>query len=208
MSSSIHDLFQRLLTGWFASGTVPASPIEGATPEFTNILQVDEKGFSFDSFIGRANPAEWTWKFVEFRQVFDGQFAFYVPASWALARQTGNGVLFAHGTQPQQSILLAQKAAYRPQFVQLLGTSHVLAFAYYPLLRPHFHQWLVVSRNAVPGQVRATAIFPASDWLVVVEGTASGEGGLKDQLTALVNSNPWHGWIQAAKRQSPRNGKG
>ena len=68
-------------------------------------------------------------------------------------------------------------------------------------MRPHYHQWVFVTEAAGAVPV-CTGAYSAGDWMVVVQGEAEGPDALRQQLTALVNSNPWQGWITAARTQT------
>lgn len=113
-----------------------------------------------------------------------------------------------HGFRRRADLLaLSGPAAARqwqPRARSIREQNQVVAFAYYPLWRPHYHQWVFVTAGAA-AEVTAYGVYSSDDWLVVVEGDMPDRAppSLDDQLTALINSNPWYGWIQAAKAQPP-----
>lgn len=203
MPTSLHTVFQSIFLAWLQSHTAPDAPIEGATPELTHLLGTEPKDFTFDAYQHLAEESDWRWQTIEFSDMFDGQFFFYVPTAWSAAPRSQVSATFedAHAT-PQQTISLVSISAWYAQAQALIDQKRVLAFTYYPLLPPYYHHWVFVTAEG-PTDVQAYGVFSAGDWLIVVEGQApQGDAQtINYQLTALVNSNPWYGWLQAAKRQ-------
>ena len=204
MPSQLHTLFQPLFGSWLQSGAAPAAAMEGVTPEFTGWLNdTRPDAFTFDALHHSTPSPGWAWQAIEFSDLFDGQFYFYLPADWsAMQRGPARAVLGA-GPARRQSICLLPSADWQPQAGEVLANRRVTAFAYYPLWRPYYHQWVFVTAGEA-AEVTVHGVYSAGDWLVVVAGTVPGgaPSDLKEQLSALVNSNPWYGWIQAAKAQS------
>jgi hypothetical protein len=203
MPSSLHTLFQSIFLAWLQSNTAPDAPIEGATPELTDWLGTQPKDFTFDAYQQLAEEPEWGWQAIEFSDMFDGQFFFYVPTAWAASMHSQVSATFedAHAA-PQQAISLVSVSTWQAQAHELLTQQRVVAFTYYPLFQPYYHQWVFVTAGDA-SSVQTYGVFSSGDWLIVAEGSApQGDAqALSHQLTVLVNSNPWYGWLQAAKRQ-------
>ena len=205
MSDSVHDLFQTVASQWLATGTGPNAALEAAAPEFGQLMAAKLEDFSFDYFFHSWHVPGWGWRCIEFRDVFDGRFFFYLPAAWSQILQSGTRALIRDVTSRKQSVQLLQKAVWQQQLDDLLSHRRALAFAYFPLHRPQFHQWLLITRGGSLEPVGVHAVFSAGDWLVVAEGEGSSAASLHVQLTSLINSNPWQGWIHAARTQQPRS---
>lgn len=202
MTTSLQNLFQALFLHWLQSETAPGDPIEGVTPEFAAWRGTQPDAFSFDSLIHRSQLPGWAWQTVEFSDIFDGQFFFYLPGCWSATQLAQASAAFDDAGTRQQSVTLLLRTSWQPQANAILEHDRVVAFAYYPLLRPHYHQWLFVTTSGGV-EVKAYGVFSAGDWLIVVEGAVpdGAHPALDNQLAALVNSNPWYGWIEAARAQ-------
>lgn len=210
MPTQLHDLFQSLFLSWLHSGAAPGAAVEGVTPEFTGRLgDTQPDTFTFDVLLHATRSLGWVWQAIEFGDIFDGQFFLYVPADWSdLQHGPAQAVLGADQAR-RQSVRLLPRANWQPPAAALLADRRVTAFAYYPLWRPYYHQWVFVTAGEA-AEVTAHGVYSSGDWLVVVEGEVPDgvPDSLNEHLTALVNSNPWYGWIQAAQAQqanSPAN---
>lgn len=201
MTTTIHNLVQTLLSQWLESDATPESPIEGVAPEFANSLAIRPEEFTFDSLFHNAEMPDWMWKAIEFNEVFDGQFFFYLPTAWSKTRQEKLNVIFGDTTATRQSILLTKKSFWQPHIINFLQEARVVAFAYYPLHTPHYHQWVFVTEDNDAGSMWTFGVYSSGDYLVIVKGDAPTISDLNHQLTSLINSNPWYGWIESAKVQ-------
>ncbi len=205
MKTSLHTLCQRIFCQWLDDDVAPDAPIEGITPEFATRMAVQPDLFSFDDLIQPTPESGWQWVAVEFDQVFDGQFFFYLPAGWSRQDALGTRVIVGEAERDRQLAYPILKSLWADQMRTVFERDHVLGFAYYPLFRPHYHQWVMViateAEDTMTDPLTVYAVFSAGDWVVVVEATAATAMELRDQLVAGINSNPWQGWLQAAKAQ-------
>ncbi|RUR72448.1 hypothetical protein DSM107007_57290 [Nostoc sp. PCC 7120 = FACHB-418] len=201
MTTAINNLFHPIFSQWLESGLAPESAIEGVAPEFASLLQVQAEEFTFDSLFHNAQMPDWTWNAIEFNEVFDGQFFFYLPTIWAESRQQGLNVAFGDTTSIRQSILLTKKSLWQTGISEFLQGVRVIAFAYYPLHKPNYNQWVVVTKDNETGAMWTFAVYSSGDYLVAVKADAATTFELNQQLTSLINSNPWYGWIESAKKQ-------
>jgi len=201
MTNSIHHLFKDLLTQWLESGVVPRSSMEGIAPEFAQRMAIQPEEPLFDSLLHMSEVLGWKCQPVEFNDMFDGPLFFYVPTTWSEIRQNGPAATFGDTATTQQSLFLIQKSQWQPRMSRFFEESSVVAFAYNLLYPPHYYQWIFVVGTEETTPMWTFAAYSAGDWLVVVKGNASSASTLKEQLTSLINSNPWYGWIEAAKVQ-------
>lgn len=206
MTSSLHALFQTLFFGWLDTQVAPDAPVEGVTPDFAALLATEPASFSFDTLVHREPLPGWTWRAIEFGDIFDGRFFFYVPLAWSTLEQQGPWAWLSEGGARLQSIVVVHWSHWGPHVRGLVEQGRVLAFAYYPLYRPSYHQWIFALAGEDGPGATLHAAFSAGDWLVAVEGAAADGPEVARQLTALVNSNPWYGWIEAAKAQRQTSG--
>src|SRR5687768_15762405 len=104
MTDSTHNLFQTLLLQWSESGSAPDAPIEAVSPEFASLLSLQPANFTFDALIHADDVPDWSWKAIEFDEVFDGHFFFYSPAGWTELKQQGPHATLGDASSTHQSI--------------------------------------------------------------------------------------------------------
>ncbi len=207
MKTSLHTLYQPIFCQWLEDDLAPDAPIEGITPEFALRMLVQSDLFTFDELIQSEPEVGWEWVGVAFDQVFDGQFFFYIPSEWTRQEAMGTRVVLGEKERDRQLVYPILKSLWADQIQTVLDRDHVLGFAYYPLFRPHYHQWVMVigteAEDTLTDPLTVYAIFSSGDWVVVAEATAATATELRDQLVTVINSNPWYGWLEAAKAQQP-----
>lgn len=202
MTTDLHNLCRTLLSQWLETSAAPDAPVEGVTPEFGEALDVQPQAFTFDACFHQTPTPEWAWRSIEFSDIFDGQFFFYLPETWSVVAQAAQTAAFGVDGAARLALQLGRLSDWRPFARNWLDASRIIGFAYYPLHRPHYHHWLVVT-GADEGRPRQVyAVYSSGDWLVATQGDAPTAADLNVNLTALINSNPWYGWIRAAKAQS------
>ncbi|BCL39716.1 hypothetical protein [Nostoc sp. MS1] len=201
MTTTINNLFHPIFLQWLESGITPESAIEGVAPEFANLLQVQAEQFTFDSLFHNDQMPDWAWNVIEFNEVFDGQFFFYLPITWSESRQQGLNVVFGDTKSIRQSIFLTKKSLWQPSISKFLQGVKVVAFAYYPLHKPNYDQWVFVTEDNETGTMWTFAVYSSGDYLVAVKADAPTTSELNQQLTSVINSNPWYGWIESATKQ-------
>jgi len=205
-SSSLQETLQPILLRWLEAGLAPEAALEGMTPAFASRLGQIPADFTFDAFFHTEPQARWAWATIEFREIFDGPFYFYWPMTWGILTQEAARAVVGESGAPQQNIFLAQKHHWRPRIQKQLERQQLLAIAYYPLLQPHYHSWLIVLRADEPNTFEFSTAFSSGEWLIVIESQATTVDAITQQLIALCNANPWYGWIQAAKAQQAQSG--
>lgn len=179
----------------------PTTPIEAASPAFTNLLGQQPADFTFDAYQHSEPHADWALASVAFNEIFDGRFYFYWPSQWAVTEQKMAMAEVADSEGHQQNIFLAQRHHWQPRIREHLTHQKLLAFTYTPLLWPNYVHWVIVLSTNRPNTVALATAFSSGEWLVVLESVAASAEEIKRQLTVHLNSNPWYGWIQAAKAQ-------
>jgi hypothetical protein len=207
MPSSLHNLFHTLLAGWLETGTAPDAPVEGVTLAFAGMLGAQPSEFTFDAHLHRAQEPGWAWRAITFGDIFEGAFSFYLPQEWSDVAQEGAWAWLSEGGVQQQAIVVVHESFWQPHVRGLVEQGEVLAFAYYPLLRPSYHQWVFALADESGQGATTYAAFSAGEWIVAVQAAAASGPALARQLTSLVNTSPWHGWIQAASAQRESAGQ-
>lgn len=170
------------------------------TPEFAALLGAQPADFTFDELAHAAPAPDWAWRTLEFPR-YDGPFAFYVPRAWNELSQKSAWAWLHEGGAQRQSIMLIDEELWKPYVRRMVASGRVLAFSYTALLRPIYHQWIFVLAHDESGGAVAHAAYSAGEWSVSIEGAPASGAELRRHLTALVNSNPWYGWIDAARAQ-------
>jgi hypothetical protein len=201
MPSSIHALFQTLISDWLARGRAPTSAMEGIAPGLARFLNTTPEEFSFDSLFQGGGEAGWEWKAVRFPEMFDGPFMMRLPAAWSDIRQKGADASVRDAVAARQSLHLVSKERWRSSMSSFLEGGDITGFAFYPLHPPYYLQWLFVVGDGSSGPAWAWSAYSAGDSILLVKGDAVDGPELKVHLASLVNSNPWHGWIEAARAQ-------
>lgn len=202
MPNQLQPLFEKLIFQWLTTEAAPEAPVEGVTPGLAAKLGGEPRAITFDAFLHPEAQPGWRWLGLAFDAVFDGQFYFYAPEAWVEGERQGQQIAtLAEPPMARQKIILSPKPFWREHLQGVLAAATVTGFAYYPRHRPHYHQWVFVTEADGAAPV-CTGAYSAGDWVVVVQGEAAGPDALRQQLTALVNSNPWHGWIAAARAQT------
>jgi hypothetical protein len=209
--SPLQNAFETVFFGWLENGhRPPAEALEGITPVFGYLAGKLSAEFTFEAYFHTEPQAGWAWAATEFNEIFDGRFYFYWPSTWAVTEQKTAMAVTAEEGEPRQNIFLAQRHHWQPRIHEHLAQQQLLAFAYMPMLWPNYSHWLMVLSTKQPNTVAITSAFSSGEWLVVIESLAASADELNQQLTARLNSNPWYGWIQAAKahRENPSPKRG
>lgn len=205
-TSSLQNIFQPIFLRWLDEGLAPDAAVEGVTPVFAKRLGQPPADFTLEALFHTEWQPDWAWAAIDFNEIFGGQFYFYWPTTWSAFEQNTTTAAVGESGVLQQDIFLVQLHHWQPRIRKRLERQQILAFAYYPLFRPHYHQWLIVLSAEEANVFEISAAFASGEWLVVIESQAATAAELMRQLTALINANPWHGWIQAAKaQQSPHS---
>lgn len=206
MTSSIHNLFSELILPWAQSGAAPAQGMDGTTPEFLAWLEMeaDEQGSPFD-VLARVEKSQWHWCEVRF-DGFDGPFFFYAPRLWMRVEHHGRQALLGrpkmagHPLHRCQSIFLMPRADWAPALSRLLESHRVTAFYFEPLA-PGYCQWLFATAPKAKNPPFLWSAWGAGDTVVVSQGEAWTPEQGRQQISSMLLSSPWQGWIEAGRAQ-------
>ncbi len=193
---SIPNSFTKLVEDWVFRNITPDKAVEACTPAFTHRLGIEPSEFSFERYIHSSETPEWCLRTLDFPETLEGSFYLYVPANWSKSTQLKDMCQLNDGDVTRQSIFLTERNAWAQSLQQFYGQGEICAFAYYPVMPPHYHQWLVCMQSA--GLIWNFAFYSGGPWLLITKGDANGRNSLETQLTSLINSRPWYAWIKNA----------
>lgn len=157
--------------------------------------------FTFDSLFQDNEVNGWTWRTFAFDELFEGDFFLYLPDSWADVRQRKNAANVLEGTTIRQSLLVLDKLNWSKSLNEFLEESNIIGFAYYPLYKPSYDQWIVCTQDEASGVDWIYGIYSAGDWVFIIKADAKDQQTFEKQLIAILNSNPWYGWLENAKQR-------
>ncbi|MBN2517567.1 MAG: hypothetical protein JXB14_01855 [Candidatus Altiarchaeota archaeon] len=199
---SIHKIFSDWIIPWARNEKTPDIPFEGCIPEFTRVFGLTTEEFSYDSFIVQNQPQEgWTLGKIEFPEYFDGWFSFYLPKEWGKITREGSHAVVGTNERIYQSIFLMKTGSWAESMKDFLEKNEVISFAYYPLWRDKYQQWLFVTHPEKDGAFWLWHVNGTRDYIILQKGDASDKPTLVMQLTSLLNSLPWWGWIEAGRKK-------
>ncbi len=198
----VHELFAKLINEWSVGDPSGESAIQSASPAFIERADSVSEEFTFDAYFHTGPVDGWSWKALEFSEAFQGAFTVYLPDKWADVRIHRTTANVLEGDKIRQSIFILDKASWVQTLPSFLEEFEVESFAHYCLLPPAFDQWIFTTRDKTREVDWLYAIYSAGDWLFVTKADANTPSLLFDQLTSILNSNPWFGWIQEAKKQA------
>lgn len=198
--NSLHQVCADLLLDWVRNRAVPFQPMEGVTPSFVTSLSSTPAEFTFDSFFQPSAMEGWSWKRLAFHDYFDGLFYLYLPSRWGVVQEGAVAAAQDETGGTRQTIFLTPLADWAETLPRFLERREVVGFAFYPVYLPYL-QWVIVTEGE--GAHWMWGVYSAGDWILLIKADARDEAALREQLTSLVNSNPWHDWIETARRLAP-----
>ena len=176
--------------------------VEGINPALAQRFGKKAKTFSFDNYFHDDEVTDWLWRTCEFDEIFQGNFFLYLPKAWAEIRQRKNAANVLEGQMIRQSLLILDKEHWLQSLPEFLEESRIEGFAYYPLFKPDYDQWLICTRDETTDKDWLYGFYCAGDWVFITKADAKGNDVLETQLISLLNSNPWYGWLNHAKEQA------
>lgn len=200
MSNALSSIFPPVFRSWLEMGQAPEASSEGVSPEFTGWLGGSPTTITFDQF--KTLPESgWGWRSIDFPEIFDGLFYFYLPVSWNNVALERAGGKFGDAQQFYIQLFLIPGEYYQAEAARILEAERLVAFMHRPQLQPSYHQWVYVTCDP-DDIVSVHSIYSAGEWYVAAKGQThkSQKATLSDLLTFAVLSNPWSGWLEAAKK--------
>lgn len=196
--SAIRALAGDLTHQWLRTGAIPDDAVEAFTPEIREHLGGGLE-ISFDGFQHR-HYVRPDWGFFQHEAAdFPAPFELYLPTSWRIMPTGEDGVAEvrdANGRR-RQVLQVAGRSAYEDVIDGALYSGDLLGFEVGRDYGQFIH-WRFVSET--PQGYDVWSLFGAGDAALVTLGEAADADELKIQLTASMNSIPWHHWIELAKR--------
>lgn len=194
--TTVHTYFQQIFKDWVENGRFPDSTVEACTPTLAQKLGVPSEKFTFDNFVHSSQTPEWNLKPIDFGVQLEGSLYIYLPATWTGLEKLGNAVQVADGSFIRQTIYLLDKKKWQENLSDFFGQGEVSAFVYYLIQAPAYHQWICCVEQ--DQRVWVYAFYSSEDKVLVTKADASDKGLLEIQLTSLINSNPWYGFVKPA----------
>lgn len=200
MQTTVSSYFQQILRDWVVNGRFPETTVEACTPTLATKLGASADSFTFDNYIHSSQTPEWSLRPLDFGNDLGGTLYIYLPTTWADLQKHDNATQVISGGLPKQTIYLMEKPEWSQTLEQFFGQGEVGAFVYYLIQPPDFHQWICCMEEA--NRVWVFAFYSAPGKLLITKADASDKASLELQLTSLINSNPWYGFVSTASSTS------
>lgn len=203
MRNALQSVFPSIFQSWLETGNAPETSSEGVSSEFAGWLEEKPENVSFESFKAPAE-AIWGWRSIDFPEIFDGLFYFYLPAAWNNVELERSAGKIGDAQQFYVQLYLIPGTYYQAEAARILTVERLLAYMHTPQLQPSYQQWLYITCDTQE-VISVHSIYSAGEWLVAAKGQTHQRDidTLKDLITSAVLSNPWYGWLDAAKKQGP-----
>lgn len=186
---------------WQSNPSKLTEPLEGASITMAKRFGKQPAEFTFDSLFQDNEVSGWTWRTFAFDELFEGDFFLFLPEAWADVRQRKNAANVLEGAEIRQSLLVLDKLNWSKSLNEFLEDSNIIGFAYYPLYKPSYDQWVICTQEEASGVDWLYGIYSAGDWVFIIKADAKDQQMFELQLTSLLNSNPWYGWLENAKQR-------
>jgi hypothetical protein len=192
-------VFSRALLKWLDSAEPDLPAQESCTSEFAALLGYEPRDFTFDLFFLPEVEKNWEWRHIVFPVFSRGFFCFCVPRAWNVTNQMEYLANIGTEEKVHQTIFLMNTARWDENMREFVKKENVVGFAYYPLFRNTYHKWLfAVFKNGVYWLWHVSG---TKEYVVLQKADGNDRESLTVQLISLLNSNPWLGWIEAAKKE-------
>lgn len=200
--TSIDELFKKIFIPWALGETLhDQNRVEAISPILANVFSVKPKQFTFDKYFHTERVQGWEWNKIIFADIFEGFFSFYFPTQWKDINCEKSAATVSENNVIHQSIFLMEKKKWALRLKGFFEKNSIIGFAYEPLFLPGYIQWLFITQQPGTSESWIWGVFSSGEWVVIVKGDASDKEMLEIQITSILNSNPWYGWIEAAKKQ-------
>ena len=193
--TTVQSYFQQILKDWVDNGRFPDTTIEACAPTLAAKLGAPAEHFSFDKYVHSAPTPDWNLKPLECGDLTSSLFL-YLPTKWSDFEKVENATQVSDRKFTRQSIYLIDRHTWKNELGQFFGQGEVTGFVYYLIQPPDFHQWICCVDNG--NRVWLYAFYTSPDKLLITKADAADQSLLEVQLTSLINSNPWYGFVKPA----------
>lgn len=191
--TTVGTYFQQLLRDWVVNNRFPETTVEACTPSLANKLGTTSESFTFDNYIHSSQTPDWSLRPLDFTRDVGGTLYLYLPTVWADMTKLANATQILSGGLPRQTLYLMDKPEWTDSLDKFFKQGEIGAFAYYLIQPPDFHQWICCMEDK--GRVWVFAFYSAPGKLLITKADAGDKESLELQLTSLINSNPWYGFV-------------
>ncbi|MBX9938903.1 MAG: hypothetical protein K2Y32_06595 [Candidatus Obscuribacterales bacterium] len=198
--NTVGNYFQQILRDWVVNGKFPETTVEACSPSLATKLGASTETFTFDNYIHSSQTPEWSLRPLDFGPDLGGTLYIYLPTTWAQLNKLDNATQVLSGGLPRQTLYLMDKPDWSKTLEQFLSQGEISAFVYYLIQPPEFHQWICCMESG--NRVWVFGFYTAPGKLLITKADATDKASLELQLTSLINSNPWYGFISTASSTS------
>ena len=198
--TTVANYFQQTLREWVVNGKFPETTVEACSPSLATKLGYTAETFTFDNYIHSSQTPEWSLRPLDFGPDLGGTLYIYLPTTWADLTKLDNATQVLSGGLPRQTLYLMDKPEWSGTLEAFFNQGQVGAFVYYLIQPPDFHQWICLMEEG--NRVWLFAFYSAPGKLLITKADASDKASLELQLTSLINSNPWYGFVSTASTTS------
>ncbi|MBU6450851.1 MAG: hypothetical protein KGS72_03670 [Cyanobacteria bacterium REEB67] len=192
--TTVHSYFQQILRDWVENGRFPDTTVEACAPSLAMKLGLPQDKVTFDNFIHSSQTADWCLRPLDYGNTLKGTLYLYLPTKWSEFQKIENATQVTDGKFIRQTIYLLDKADWQKNLPDFFQQGDVSGFVYYLISAPAFHQWICCVEE--PTRVWLFAFYTAEDKVLITKADASDQASLELQLTSLINSNPWYGFVR------------
>jgi len=192
--TTVHSYFQQILRDWVENGRFPDTTVEACAPSLAMKLGMAQDKFTFDNFIHSSQTPDWCLRPLDYGNTLKGTLYLYLPTQWNDFQKVENATQVRDGGVIRQTIYLLDKATWQKNLPDFFQQGDVSGFVYYLISAPEFHQWICCVEE--PTRVWLFAFYTAEDKVLVTKADATDQASLELQLTSLINSNPWYGFVR------------
>jgi len=192
--TTVHSYFQQILRDWVENGRFPDTTVEACAPSLAMKLGMAQDKFTFDNFIHSSQTPDWCLRPLDYGNTLKGTLYLYLPTHWSDFQKVDNATQVTDGNAIRQTIYLLDKAEWQKNLPDFFRQGDVSGFVYYLISAPDFHQWICCVEE--PTKVWLFAFYTAEDKILITKADANDQSSLELQLTSLINSNPWYGFVR------------
>ncbi len=194
--TTVQSYFEQILRDWVDSGRFPDTTIEACAPALSAKLGASAERFSFDQYVHSSPTPDWNLKPLDYGDALPGTLYLYLPTKWSDFERVENATQVSDGKFTRQSIYLIDRNKWKGELGQFFGKGEVTGFVYYLIQPPDFHQWICCVETG--NRVWLYAFYTSPEKLLITKADAADQTLLETQLTSLINSNPWYGFVKPA----------
>lgn len=192
--TTVDSYFKQILRDWVQNGRFPDTTVEACTPSLAGKLGTGADAFTFDNFIHSSQTPEWNLKPLDVGKELEATLYVYLPTQWTEIRRVDDASQVLEENSVRQTVYLIDQPNWLKDLDKFFANGEICAFVYYLIQPPEFHQWICLLEEG--NRVWVFAFYSAPGKLLVTKADATDKATLELQLTSLINSNPWYGFVK------------